>query len=79
MAELMGGGFGVVVVLFLFLLALLWFLLPFAIFGTKDKLSALIAESKKTNAELARIASELAAARSELAVQKARSPAASEA
>lgn len=73
MAELMGGGFGVVVVLFLFLLALLWFLLPFAIFGTKDKLAALIVESKKTNVELARIASELAAARSELAARKPQS------
>ena len=79
MAELMGGGFGVVVMLFLFLLALLWFLLPFAIFGTKDKLAALIAESKKTNVELARIASELAAARSELAARKPQSQIAGEA
>lgn len=70
MTELMGSGFGVVVMLFLFLLALLWFLLPFAIFGTKDKLAALIAESRKTNVELARIASELAAARSEFAARK---------
>jgi hypothetical protein len=36
-------GIVVVVVLFLFVLAILWFLLPFAIFGTKDKLSELIA------------------------------------
>jgi len=63
MGEFMGG-FGIVVVLFLFVLALLWFLLPFAIFGTKDKLAELIAESKKTNAALERIASELSAARS---------------
>ncbi|VVM20197.1 hypothetical protein BSPWISOXPB_5199 [uncultured Gammaproteobacteria bacterium] len=40
-------GVVVVVVLFLFVLAILWFLLPFAIFGTKDKLSELIAETKK--------------------------------
>jgi len=74
MAELMGGGFGIIVMLFLFLLALLWFLLPFAIFGTKDKLSEIIAESKKTNVELTRITSELSATRSELAANKARQP-----
>jgi hypothetical protein len=45
-------GIVVVVVLFLFVLAILWFLLPFAIFGTKDKLSELIAETKKTNEQL---------------------------
>jgi len=70
MAELMGGGFGVIVILFLFVLALLWFLLPFAIFGTKDKLAAIIAESQKTNAELARITAELVATRTELASQR---------
>ena len=31
---------------FLFMLAVLWFLLPFAIFGTKDKLDILIQETK---------------------------------
>ena len=79
MAELMGGGGGLIVVLFLFVLALLWFLLPFAIFGTKDKLAAIIVESKKTNVELARIASELAATRAELAAQRPRPSAATEA
>ena len=34
-----------IVFIFLFFLAILWFLLPFAIFGTKDKLQALIDES----------------------------------
>jgi len=52
----MSGGFGAIVVIFLFFLAILWFLLPFAVFGIKDKLSLLIAEQKKTNAELALIA-----------------------
>ena len=79
MADLLGGGFGIVIILFLFVLALLWFLLPFAIFGTKDKLAAIIAESRKTNAELARIASELAATRAELASQRSQRPTASEA
>jgi hypothetical protein len=63
----MTGGFGLVVAGFFFILAMLWFLLPFAIFGTKDKLAEIIAESKKTNAELSRISSELAAVRVALA------------
>ena len=69
MSELMTGGVGLIVALFLLVLAVLWFLLPFAIFGTKDKLAEIIAESKRTNAELTRIASELAAVRGALASQ----------
>jgi hypothetical protein len=65
--DVFSGGLGLIVLLFLFILAVLWFLLPFAIFGTKDKLAALIAESKKTNAELARITAELSATRAEMA------------
>ena len=53
------GGFYLIVVLFLFALAILWFLLPFAIFGTKDKLNELIAENKKTNEQLTALRSEL--------------------
>ena len=68
MSEFMAGS-GIIVVLFLFVLAVLWFFLPFAIFGTKDKLAEIIAESKRTNAELARIATELAAVRGVLALQ----------
>lgn len=79
MADLLGGGFGLIIILFLFVLALLWFLLPFAIFGTKDKLAAIIEESKRTNAELGRIAAELAATRTELAAQRLQRSAASEA
>lgn len=51
MNELLGGGFGVVVILFL---------LALAIFGTKDKLSELIAETKKTNEQLSALRSEVA-------------------
>lgn len=40
--------FLLIVFLFLFVLAVLWFLLPFAIFGTKDLLEKLIAETIKT-------------------------------
>ena len=46
------GSFTVIIVLFLIVLAILWFLLPFAIFGTKNKLDQLIHEAKKTNQEL---------------------------
>lgn len=42
------GAFGVIIFLFLCVLAILWFLLPFAIFGTKDLLEKLIAENVKT-------------------------------
>ncbi len=49
MNDAMSGGIGLVIMIFLFVLAILCFLLPFAIFGTKDKLGELISESKKTN------------------------------
>ncbi|MDH5517412.1 MAG: hypothetical protein OEY36_06295 [Gammaproteobacteria bacterium] len=60
MGQMLGGGFGLVVILFLFILAILWFLLPFAIFGTKDKLTELIQESQKTNEQLAALRDQLA-------------------
>ena len=41
--------------LFIILLLILWFLLPFAIFGTKDKLNDLINETKKTNDKLEKL------------------------
>ena len=44
MAEL-----GIIGILFALLIAILWILMPFAIFGTKDKLQTLIDETKKTN------------------------------
>ena len=46
--------------IFLAVLAVLWFLLPFAVFGTKDKLTQLINETKKTNEELALLRQQLA-------------------
>ena len=42
-------GIGLVVVIFLVVLALLWFFLPFAIFGTKDLIEQQIKEIKETN------------------------------
>jgi F0F1-type ATP synthase membrane subunit b/b' len=68
--DMFSGVLGLIVIFFLFVLAVLWFFLPFAIFGTKDKLAALITESKKTNAELARVVAELAATRAEMAQRR---------
>jgi len=59
MNELLNGGVGLGIILFLLVLAILWFLLPFAIFGTKDKLSELIAETKKTNDQLIALRAEV--------------------
>lgn len=59
MGEILGGGFGMVMTIFLFILAVLWFLLPFAIFGTKDKLSELIHESQRINEQLAALRDQL--------------------
>jgi len=42
-------------ILFIIILLILWFLLPFAIFGTKDKLNDLINETKKTNSQLEKL------------------------
>lgn len=41
-ATALGGVFSLVVLLFLIVLALLWFLLPFAVFGIKDRLDTMI-------------------------------------
>jgi len=40
---------------FIILLLFLWFLLPFAVFGTKVKLNDLINETKKTNDKLEKL------------------------
>lgn len=46
-------------ILFLLVLGILWFLLPFAIFGTKDRLRDLIEENRRSNQELAAIRKQL--------------------
>ena len=56
------GGLYLVVVLFLVFLAILWFILPFAIFGTKPKLDAVLHELKKSNAQLEALPERIAAA-----------------
>jgi hypothetical protein len=58
MGTSMFAGFSLIVTVFLVILAILWFMLPFAIFGTKDKLDELIAESKATNEHLAALRAE---------------------
>ena len=42
-------------ILFIIILLILWFLLPFAVFGTKVKLNDLINETKKTNYQLEKL------------------------
>ena len=43
------GGIYLIIVIFFIVLAILWFFLPFAIFGTKGKLDSLIAKVQETN------------------------------
>ena len=43
--------------LFLLLLVILWISLPFAVFGTKEKLDELIRETKSTNDQLEKLRS----------------------
>lgn len=43
------GGMSAIVIIFLIILSILWFLLPFAVFGIKGKLDEIIEEKKKTN------------------------------
>jgi len=49
------GGFSLIVVMFLFILAILWFVLPFAIFGTKAILRDTLREQKKQTKLLKRL------------------------
>ena len=49
------GIFGVVGVLFLVVIAVLWFFLPFAVFGVKDRLDNGNAELKKIRIELEKL------------------------
>lgn len=47
--EAVGAGVIVAISLLCLLIAILWILMPFAIFGSKDLLRELIREQKKTN------------------------------
>jgi len=54
------GGFYTLFMLFVVVLAILWFLLPFAVFGIKDKLNDIIDETKNTNTELEKLRADIA-------------------
>lgn len=47
------GIFGLVLVLFLLVLAVLWFCLPFAVFGVKDRISRLEGQLRAANESIA--------------------------
>lgn len=58
-AAMLGGVFGLFVILFLLVLGILWFIFPFAVFGVKPLLRQIIAEQKRTNETLARISQQI--------------------
>lgn len=64
------GGIGVIGTLLLLFIAILWILLPFAVFGVKDLARDLIREQKNL-AELQRKTNELLAQLAEQGVSKA--------
>ena len=49
------GPFSLIVFLFAIVLGVLWFLLPFAVFGTKARLDRLIVELQAVNANLTKL------------------------
>lgn len=55
------GTLGLVLFVFLFVLVLLWFLLPFALFGTKPRLDRLIELAEQNNVLLKELVAELRA------------------
>ena len=60
--EALSGGFlvlGSVLAVFLFILAILWILVPFAVFGIKPLLRTLIAEQRRTYESLAAVSQQL--------------------
>ena len=54
-----GGIVYMILVIFLFVLGILWFLLPFAVFGIKNRLDLMVTEIKQVNVELRRSNAEL--------------------
>lgn len=52
-------GIGIAVLAFLISVFILWFLLPFAVFGSKNRLNQIIEEAKETNYLLNEIKDEL--------------------
>jgi hypothetical protein len=56
-------GVTMVLTLLALLLGALWFFLPFAVFGTKPKIDAAIAEARRANTQLEAMVAEQAATR----------------
>lgn len=65
-AGLFGGVVGLLAVLFLVVLAVLWFVLPFAVFGIKGRLDSLITLQRQHNDHVASLRVDLANLRTEL-------------
>lgn len=59
LAGSFAGAFGFVVIVFLLIAVVLWFLLPFAVFGTKARIDELIQINKRSNVVLEAIYEEL--------------------
>lgn len=53
--PMIGGTVGAILIAFLIVLAIAWFLLPFAMFGLKPRIDELTKETRKTNALLEQI------------------------
>lgn len=63
LTELMAGGFGIVVILFLLVLAIMLFLMPFFVYGTNSRTKQTSLQLAKTNLLLAEIRDELRGSR----------------
>ena len=55
MADVLGPSLVLVVFAFLAVLAILWFILPFAVFGINNRLDTLIKQTSVTNARLKKL------------------------
>jgi hypothetical protein len=53
MMETFTGTFGIILIIFLIILGILWFILPFAVFGIKRKLDTMIKLLKEIKDKLA--------------------------
>lgn len=60
MGEDLGGALGLIIILFGFVIAILWILLPFAVFGIKSRLDQIAATHRIINQYLPDIAFHLA-------------------
>ena len=52
MGSVFGGVFGIIFFVFLVVLAILWIMLPFAVFAIRHRIDAMLKESRHTNAHL---------------------------